>query len=100
MNCDLENSFLLVYFSGPLIITHVPQGTTPSEHPLSGPGVIRSRNPKVKQCIAKGKGHKLHSKLKIDLHFVSNITGGATRVLFKHFLVCIGFFFKSYSMFY
>jgi hypothetical protein len=27
--------------------------------------VIRSRNPKVKQCIDKEKGHKLHSRLKI-----------------------------------
>jgi len=27
MNCDLENSFLLVYLSGPLIITHGPRGT-------------------------------------------------------------------------
>jgi len=26
MNCDLENSFLLVYLSGSLIITHGPRG--------------------------------------------------------------------------
>jgi hypothetical protein len=26
MNCDLENSFLLVYLSEPLIITHGPRG--------------------------------------------------------------------------
>jgi hypothetical protein len=25
INCDLENSFLLVYLSGPLIITHGPR---------------------------------------------------------------------------
>jgi hypothetical protein len=34
MNCDLENSFLLVYFSGPLIITHGHRGAAPAD-PLS-----------------------------------------------------------------
>ena len=41
MNCDLENSFLLVYLSGPLIITHGPRGATPGWPPppplFSGP---------------------------------------------------------------
>ena len=31
MNCDLENSFLLVYLSGPLIITHGPRGAAPDD---------------------------------------------------------------------
>jgi hypothetical protein len=30
MNCDLENSFLLVYLSGPLITTHGPRGAAPA----------------------------------------------------------------------
>jgi len=38
MNCDLENSFLLVYLSEPLIITHGPRGAAPADTPpLSGP---------------------------------------------------------------
>jgi hypothetical protein len=37
MNCDLENSFLLVYLSGPLIITHGSRGSAPADPPLSGP---------------------------------------------------------------
>jgi hypothetical protein len=37
MNCDLESSFLLVYFSGPLIITHGPHGAAPTDPTLSGP---------------------------------------------------------------
>ena len=31
MNCDLEKSFLLVYLSGSLIITHGPRGTPPAD---------------------------------------------------------------------
>jgi hypothetical protein len=34
MNCDLENSFLLVYLAGPLIITHGP-GVPPRLSPHS-----------------------------------------------------------------
>jgi hypothetical protein len=34
MKYDLENSFLLVYLSGPLIITHGPLGAAPVD-PLS-----------------------------------------------------------------
>ena len=41
MNCDLENSFLLVYLSGPLIITHGPLGAAPFDPPLSGPVYIQ-----------------------------------------------------------
>jgi hypothetical protein len=37
MNCEFENSFLLVYLSGPLIITHGPRGAAPADPPLSGP---------------------------------------------------------------
>jgi hypothetical protein len=37
MNSDLENSFLLVYLSGPLIITHGSRGSAPADPPLSGP---------------------------------------------------------------
>jgi hypothetical protein len=33
MNCDLENSFLLVYLSGPLITTHGPRGAAPAYPP-------------------------------------------------------------------
>ena len=40
MNCDLECSFLLVYLSGPLIITHGPRGAAPANPPLSGPDRI------------------------------------------------------------
>ena len=36
MNCDLENSFLLVYLSGHLIITHGHRGAAPDDpFPLS-----------------------------------------------------------------
>ena len=35
MNCDLENSFLLVYLAGPLIITHGPR-LTPTPTPSMG----------------------------------------------------------------
>jgi len=35
MNCDLENSFLLVYLSGPLIIIHGPGPPRMTPHPLS-----------------------------------------------------------------
>jgi hypothetical protein len=38
MNCDLENSFLLVYLSGPLTITHGPRGAAPAAPILNGPG--------------------------------------------------------------
>jgi hypothetical protein len=34
MKCDLENSFLLVYLSGPLIITHEPWGAALADPPL------------------------------------------------------------------
>jgi hypothetical protein len=39
MNCDLENSFLLVYLSGPLIINNGPHDATPAYPPplLGGP---------------------------------------------------------------
>jgi len=46
MNCDLENSFLLVYLSGPLIIAHgsrVPSRLTPLSVGLVNPTTIRSR---------------------------------------------------------
>jgi hypothetical protein len=33
MKCDLENSFLLVYLSGPLIITHEPWGAALADTP-------------------------------------------------------------------
>ena len=36
MNCEFENSFLLVYLSGPLIITRGPRGAAPADPPLSG----------------------------------------------------------------
>ena len=44
MNFDLENSFPLVYLSGPLIITHGRRGPAPADPPPppslppSGPG--------------------------------------------------------------
>ena len=44
MNCDLENSFLLVYLSGSLIITHGPRGAAPADPPLSGPGDSNSQH--------------------------------------------------------
>jgi predicted transcriptional regulator len=34
MKCDLENSFLLVYLSGPLMITHEPWGAALADPPL------------------------------------------------------------------
>ena len=43
MNCDLENSFLLVYLSGPLIITHGPRGATLADPSLSGPARDQSK---------------------------------------------------------
>ena len=35
---ELENSFLLVYISGPLIITHGPYSAAPADPLLNGPG--------------------------------------------------------------
>jgi len=40
MNCDLENSLLLVYMSGPLIITHGPRDAVPNDHPPRSVGLV------------------------------------------------------------
>jgi hypothetical protein len=41
MNCNLENSFVLVYLSGPLIINSLAPADPPPP-PLSGPGTNRN----------------------------------------------------------
>jgi hypothetical protein len=47
MYCDLENSFLLIYLSGPLIRTHGPRGAAPADSPLNGHAFIYNNNNKI-----------------------------------------------------
>jgi hypothetical protein len=60
MNCDLENTFLLVYLSGPLIITHGPRGATPADPPpISVPlKVKRLKIQIIEKSLVSRKGTK------------------------------------------
>jgi len=57
MNCDLENSFLLVYLSGPLIIIRGPRGAALADPlPLSGPGPTNRRTGKKENNMSLLEG--------------------------------------------
>ena len=76
MNCDLENSFLLVYLSGPLIITHA----APRLPPLNVLSVLLVIVLSVLLVIA------LSVLLVIVLSFLLRITASDPFGIFKLFL--------------